>query len=77
MGWSYAASVNGDNGCGSGYFGRVALSCSQATSGLLGAAMSAPPKGSPPATSGGIVLESIQRLISEWPSANEKPQPRL
>jgi hypothetical protein len=63
-----------------GYLGRAVWSCIQATSTLYGAGQvwpePFPPLNTPDAT-GGMVLGSFQRRISEWPSAKEKPQARL
>ncbi len=55
-------------------FGRVAWSCSQATSGFPGDLNQS--LTSPLSTSGGVVRGSRQRLISECPSAKENPQAR-
>ena len=54
------------------FFGRLAWSCSQATSGLLGESKMSGRR--PPCTTGGMVRLSRQRRNSEWPSAKEKPQ---
>src|SRR6266481_3525894 len=61
----------------SGYFGRVARSCSQATSLSSGTLYGSNfVESAFCGSSGGIVLESSHRWISEWPSAKEKPQAR-